>query len=275
MLRGPVTSARSDEPMIVRPKQRRLFLIFGLLLGARVYAPAQSNSEIREPESVSGSNTTLPDSPSAVLIASEHKSDLVFSGSHGEDGEDKAHATPGPWAPLSARQKLDLFVWSSYAPSTLVATALSAQSLTLETLDRPRHGDFSQRYLGAYAAVQSSAFIENFLVPALMRQDPRYFRAGDGNIRHRVGYALSRILVTRNDEGDNVFNSSGIAGAFLSSAVSNVYQPYRAHSVDRTLASAAGRLASRAGMNVLREFWPDLRHRSKGKIAILMTAYHP
>src|SRR5579864_2548494 len=131
MLRGPVTSARSDEPMIVGPKQRRLFLLFGLLLGARVYVPAQSNSEIREPESVSGSNTTLPDSPSAVLIANEHKTDLVFAGSHVENGEDKAHATPGPWAPLSARQKLDLFVWSSYAPSTFVATALSAQSLTL------------------------------------------------------------------------------------------------------------------------------------------------
>jgi hypothetical protein len=273
MLRGPATSARSDEPMIVRPHQLRVFLISCFLLGPRVYAPAQSVSEIHEPESVSGaSSTTLPDSPSAVFIANERKTDLVFVGSHAAD---EAPATPGPWAPLSARQKLDLFVWSSYAPSTFVATALSVQSLTLETVDRPRHGDFSQRYLGAYAAVQSSAFIENFLVPALMRQDPRYFRAGDGNIRHRVGYALSRILVTRNDEGDNVFNSSGIAGAFLSSAVSNVYQPYRAHSVDRTLASAAGRLASRAGMNVLREFWPDLRHRSKGKISILMTAYQP
>jgi|SRR5579859_228106 len=261
--------------MIVRPQQLRLILILCLLPGACLYASAQSNSEVREPESLSGVNgTTLPDSPSAVMIANERKSDLIFAGSHKDDA-DKAPATPGTWTPLSARQKLDLFVWSSYAPSTFVATALSAQSLTLETLDRPRHGDFSQRYLGAYAAVQSSAFIENFLVPALLRQDPRYFRAGDGKIRHRVGYALSRILVTRNDKGDNVFNSSGIAGAFLSSAASNVYQPYRAHSVDQTLCNAAGRLASRAGMNIVREFWPDLRHRSKGKLAILMTAYHP
>ena len=61
------------------------------------------------------------------------------------------------------------------------------------------------------------------LYPCLLRQDPRYYRLGDGTASHRMGYALTRILVTRQDSGRKAFNYSEVLGSFSSSALAVTY----------------------------------------------------
>jgi hypothetical protein len=41
----------------------------------------------------------------------------------------------------------------------------------------------------------SSNFFSNFAYPVLLKEDPRYFRLGEGSIKHRIGYALARVRV--------------------------------------------------------------------------------
>jgi hypothetical protein len=257
-------------------KVKRYFcLALSLLLGFSAPARAQSSDQFPTAPLVSATHgIALPDAPSATL-------DFDARGSNTEPLVKLSKAglarpeLASDWRPLSSDQKFHLFIENSYASSTFIAAAISAQTFRLARLTHQCGGECSRGYVAAYADGRSNAFIETFLIPALMRQDPRYFRDGDGTIRHRVGYAMSRVLITRNDHGENVFNSSGIAGAFLSSAVRSAYHPYLNRGLDEAVTGALSRVASHAGMNVLREFWPDLRRKSKGRLATLTALYQP
>jgi hypothetical protein len=61
------------------------------------------------------------------------------------------------------------------------------------------------------------------IFPTLLHQDPRYFRRHEGTGRSRLGYAISRLFITRTDSGRNQFNYSEIVGSATSLAISNAY----------------------------------------------------
>jgi hypothetical protein len=49
------------------------------------------------------------------------------------------------------------------------------------------------------------------LFPIVLHQDPRYFVKGTGGFWRRTGYAISREVITRGDDGRNHFNTSELA----------------------------------------------------------------
>jgi len=60
--------------------------------------------------------------------------------------------------------------------------------------------------------------------PTLLHQDPRYFQLGTGSAWHRAKYSVSRIFVTRADNGKTQFNYSEIVGN-AAAGISNTYHP--------------------------------------------------
>ncbi len=58
---------------------------------------------------------------------------------------------------------------------------------------------------------------ENFMVgglgPILFHQDSRFYTLGHGGFRKRSWYAVTRVLVTRTDNGNKMFNFSEIVGS--------------------------------------------------------------
>ena len=64
--------------------------------------------------------------------------------------------------------------------------------------------------------------IENYMteaiVPAVTKEDPRYYTLGKGGFIKRTGYAVSRLLITKTDAGRNTFNISEIVGAGVARA---------------------------------------------------------
>lgn len=101
-----------------------------------------------------------------------------------------------------------------------------------------------------------------FIVPSVTHEDTRYYTMGrsGGGITKRVGYALSRTVVTRNDAGKDTFNISEVVGAGAASGISSLYYP----SQERSFGSTAGLWATNVGVDaatfVIREFWPDVNH---------------
>jgi hypothetical protein len=98
------------------------------------------------------------------------------------------------------------------------------------------------------------------IFPTLLHQDPRYFRRREGSARSRLGYAISRLFITRGDSGRNQFNYSELAGAATSLAISNSYYP-DGRSVGNNLGRYGVQLGFDAASNVLKEFWPDLKRK--------------
>jgi hypothetical protein len=104
--------------------------------------------------------------------------------------------------------------------------------------------------------------IENYMVeaigPIITHQDNRYYTLGHGGFLKRTGYALSRVVITRNDAGNNTFNSSEVIGAGAAAGISNLYYPSR----ERTFSNTASKWAINVGVDgaafVLKEFWPDI-----------------
>jgi hypothetical protein len=94
----------------------------------------------------------------------------------------------------------------------------------------------------------------------LLHEDPRYFRKGIGTKRQRVGYALSRVLITRTDKGTDRSNYSEIVGNGIAAGISNLYSPASERTAGETGKKFAVQVLSDSAFNILLEFWPDMKH---------------
>lgn len=173
-----------------------------------------------------------------------------------------AYPSRGEWHPITAKQKFQYFVHSTYSPRTFAGAAVDAIRYKIGG-DNPHyeHGflGIAQHYGVELATGESDVFFERFLVPTLLRQDPRYFRAPNLPFFKRVAYSVSRVMITHADDGSETFNASRIVGGAVSQALSDVYVPGHSQGVRPVANRVAFDLARDAGFNLLHEFWPDLR----------------
>ena len=119
---------------------------------------------------------------------------------------------------------------------------------------------YGKRFGGAYADFAIQNMMTEGIFPALLHQDPRYFRRRTGTGRSRLGYAISRLFITRTDSGKHQFNYSEVVGGATFLAISNVYYP-DGRTVGNNLGRYGVQLGFDAASNVLKEFWPDLKRK--------------
>jgi hypothetical protein len=170
--------------------------------------------------------------------------------------------------PLTARGKLSI-AWGDATDRAIFAQAAFISGLGQVTNANPSFGQGVAGYAKRFGTTYGDFAIENLttegLFPALLHQDPRYFRRREGTGRSRLGYAMSRLFVTRTDSGKNQFNFSEIGGAATSLAISNAYYP-DGRTVGNNLGRYAVQLGFDAASNVLKEFWPDLKRKLPRRI---------
>ena len=141
-----------------------------------------------------------------------------------------------------------------------IPAAIAGYNLERNSVPEFGHGGVGYgRYLWHTAVDQTSEnyFVE-FIGPALTRQDPRYYTLGSGGFFKRTGYALSRAVITRNDAGKEVFNSSEIFGAGAASGISNLYYPSQERGFGNTADQWGLDVGIDAATFVFKEFWPDI-----------------
>jgi hypothetical protein len=168
--------------------------------------------------------------------------------------------------PLAPRQKFRLFVRDTFEPVTIVVAAFDAGIGQAEDTD-PTFGQGAEGYGKRFAAAAvdriSDQFFHTFFFPVLFRQDPRYYRLGEGTTSARLKHALMHTLVAHGDSGKKMFNFSEWMGTIASTSLSNTYHPGN----DRGVGPASGRIAisigTDAGFDVLREFWPEIVRKLK------------
>jgi hypothetical protein len=165
--------------------------------------------------------------------------------------------------PLTPGDKFKLFAVNTVNPFQFVATAAWAGIEQAENT-YPSWGQgaegFGKRYGAVYASTASSNFFSYFMFPSILHQDPRYFRKETGGFGNRLGYALSRVVVTRTDHGHSSPNVSLWLGAGSSAALGNLYYPDDQQDATHVMERFGINIATTAGFNVAREFWPDISH---------------
>jgi hypothetical protein len=161
-------------------------------------------------------------------------------------------------APLTARDKFVLSLRATVTPwaSASIATAAGFEHLRNSS---PRYGTNSEAFgqrVGAAAARGSSQLIlgDGLLAP-LFHEDPRYYQLGEQHrVWARAGYAMSRVFVTRNDQGQPTPHLSLLLGNAAAIALSNTYYPDADRNAKQALSNYAGSLAGAAFSFVVREF---------------------
>ena len=124
---------------------------------------------------------------------------------------------------------------------------------------------YGRRYGAGFADGLTAGIFITGVYPSVLRQDPRYYRLGDGSLSHRTGYALSRILVTRQDSGRKAFNFSEVLGSFSSSALAVTYYPKSQRNFSDVAERAGIQFAFDAGFNLLKEVYPDIERKLFGR----------
>ena len=131
-------------------------------------------------------------------------------------------------SPLTSGEKFHLFAKSALDPATIGIVGLQA-GLSQAENEFPAYGQGAQGYgkrFGASLADEVSAgFWTNYVYPTLLKEDPRYFRRGEGSFTDRFVYSLVQEFVCHTDRGGRSFAFSNVLGAFTSGAISNLYYP--------------------------------------------------
>jgi hypothetical protein len=176
-----------------------------------------------------------------------------------------------PYVPISVKEKFKIASEDAFDPGAIVLAGLSGGAAQLFNSNRPfgqEASGYSRYYAAAYANHVIGDYLTQGVYPALLHEDPRYFRKGGGSTGSRMRYAVSSVFRTQTDAGGTAFNYSRVLGSSSMVAISSLY--YANHR--NAEASAVGfgvQLGDAMAANILREFWPDLlrkfsrKHESK------------
>ncbi len=165
---------------------------------------------------------------------------------------------------LSASDKFHMFVESTADPLNYVGAAWEAGTAQMDRDDptyRQGAAGFGKRYGAAVTDNATSDFFGIYLYPSLFRQDPRYFRLGQGSTQVRIGHALAHRFVTRGDSGKLMPNYSEWFGTVSSKALSNLYHPGNPRGFGPTASRVGYSVANDMAWDVLREFWPEIARK--------------
>ena len=219
---------------------------FGLATGAFA-------QETPKPQTQSGTATggAAPSSPSKVpgvaLYNLLQKKSIVFP--------DIALTTQ----PLSTGQKFQLFVDNSVSVHTITWAVLG--SSVGQADDSPTGfgqgwDAYAKRFGSSMGRQASAEFFGTFVLASALHQDPRFYPEVNPGFGHAVKYSVQRVFVRRSDDGRDVPNWSGLAGLAMAEGLANAYWPERNRTVGDTFLRFGLDLATRAGGNMLREYWP-------------------
>lgn len=166
---------------------------------------------------------------------------------------------------LTSAQKIELAFRSSVDPFTFAAAFVTAGYH--ETFDEDTEfgwgaEGYFKRSGAAYLDTVDGAMIGSGFLPALLRQDPRYFRMGPGpTIRHRLLYAVAMTFVCKGDNGRWQPNFSNIGGNMIAGALSNFYYPSQEAGLGQTVGNGMIITTEGAAGAVFDEFWPDISRK--------------
>jgi hypothetical protein len=165
---------------------------------------------------------------------------------------------PGP---MSVGEKFKLFANEAISPATLVTSAASAGFGQARDTDHD-YGQgmegYGKRFGASMARGASNSFFGTFVLASALHQDPRFFPQLHPTLWGSVKYSAYRIVMTRNDSGNRVFNVSQLVGTLGGETLANTYLPVREQTGAKTMERFGSDLAWRFAGNMFKNYWPTL-----------------
>jgi hypothetical protein len=167
------------------------------------------------------------------------------------------------YMPITPKQKLTIAAKDSFDYPLLGLAAFLAGYGQL-TNENPSFGQgwagYGRRVGVEYADQAIGNMLTEGFFPVMLREDPRYFRRGYGGVWSRTWYAATRVFVTKTDAGGTRFNFSEVAGNATGAVISDAYTPDQ-RNVGDTIETWWAQIGIDSASQVLKEFWPDIKHK--------------
>jgi len=166
---------------------------------------------------------------------------------------------------LTGWQKIELATRTVVDPATIAGTFFTAAYHEVNN-DDPGFGwgpeGYGRRVGAAYLDAMDGTMIGNGILPALLHQDPRYFRLGHGSFHHRLFYAVATTVICKHDNtGKWEPNYSNVLGNIAAGAISNIYYPSAGAGVEQTISTGIIQTAEGGIASAFEEFWPDISRK--------------
>jgi hypothetical protein len=161
-------------------------------------------------------------------------------------------------APLNVRQKGELTGKLFIDPYVFLANGIGAG------IDQARNSNkgfgqgmqgYGKRLGASYLDFATSVGIDKFVMPALFKQDPRYFYKGIGSKKSRLAYAVSRAFVCQGDNNKAQFCYSSLISQFGTGFLTNYYFPKADRNTNaQVLQGGAISIGASAASHIFQEF---------------------
>ena len=151
----------------------------------------------------------------------------------------------------------------TFSPAAAASAGLGA-SVTQATNTPSEWGQgaagFGKRLGSAFGKHLVKSGIQ-YPVGKLFHEEFRYRRSNKTGFGPRLEYALTSTVIThKTTTGKPTVSKGELAGAVGSGMISRLWQPASTRTVGLGFVSAGVTVGVDAGGNVLREFWPEIRH---------------
>ena len=160
--------------------------------------------------------------------------------------------------PLDARDKMILGLRATVTPFEFLSIVTAAgfdQARDSSPHYGTDRGAFAARVGAAGARGTSELLFSDSLLAPLFHEDPRYYQLGQQHsVFARTTYALSRVFVTRTDDGQPTPNYSLLVGYAGAIGLSNTYYPENDRNFKQSAENYCGSLGGAAFAFVVREF---------------------
>lgn len=172
------------------------------------------------------------------------------------------------YKPIAPKEKFRIAKQDTFDRGTIALAAAFAGESQLSR-SNPSFGQGVEGYahylVTAYADFAIGNYMTEGIYPAILHQDPRYFRRGSGSGWSRLGSAVGQIFWTHTDSGGRQFNYSEVAGNATAVAISVAYYPENRDASD-AVEKLGTQIAVDMAANIVKEFWPNReRKTSRGR----------
>jgi hypothetical protein len=260
---GAPAPLRAQQPLIVATTTSSVE-------SARVTAPAAPNDLPDDPSALlypqsqqppqSSTSATAPqvsDNPDAVSANGTQQTKRIL----GIMPNFSAVSADTKLPPQTAKEKFILAGKNSFDYSSFLIAGIQA-GFSMNGDSYPEFHQGVKGYARYYWHTLADTADENFFVsgvgPIVFHQDNRFYTLGHGGFRKRAWYAATRVLITRQDSGGEMFNFSEVIGSGASAGVSTLYYPTKYRTWTKVGQKWLTSDIIDSANFVFKEFWPDI-----------------
>jgi hypothetical protein len=172
---------------------------------------------------------------------------------------------PGTIEPLTAEQKLHRTIRNVISPQGLANRAVTAGWNHLWR-DPEEWGGNMDAYGKRFASRMGRLAVRQgvqLATDVAFGLEPRYDRCDCVGFWGRTGHAWRRVVISRRDNGEDIFAITNFAGAYIPPLITDQWYPASKNTWGHKWQSGTEFLAWRGVTNMVREFWPEISRKLK------------